>query len=178
MVLLAVLAAITFLIEGAILDWSALLLVDRRLVPKAQGEIGFMLFSIGMSVGRLVGDSGGAARGRPRDTGGRHSDGRRGFRASAGGRRCPLRAGKFPAHWSWCIELGSHSLPEGRHSEVMPAGLAVAAITTVGHAGLLVEPGFAGFLANFAVLPSGFAMLAALMCLVALSARSATIEAR
>lgn len=56
-VLLASLAAITFLIEGAMLDWSALLLVDRGLVPKAQGGLGYMLFSITMTVGRLGGDS-------------------------------------------------------------------------------------------------------------------------
>ncbi|UVO30384.1 hypothetical protein KUF59_06555 [Bradyrhizobium arachidis] len=60
----------------------------------------------------------------------------------------------------------------------MPAGLAIAAITTVGYAGILIGPAGVGFLAELAGLPAAFAMLAALMCLVALMARSVTIETR
>ncbi|MCA1544881.1 MFS transporter [Bradyrhizobium sp. NBAIM32] len=177
-VLLAVLAAITFLIEGAILDWSALLLVDRGLVPKAQGGLGFMLFSISMTVGRLGGDS----------------------VVSRVGDRATLVVGSLMAVAGFALLLAAPGAPfamagflliglgssnlvpilfrRAGTQKVMPAGLAVAAITTVGYAGLLVGPGFVGFLANLAGLPSAFAMLAALMCLVTLSARSVTIEAR
>ena len=42
--LLAVLAGLTFLVEGAILDWSALLLLDRNLVNSTQGGLGYMLW--------------------------------------------------------------------------------------------------------------------------------------
>ena len=54
--LLAVLAAITFLVEGAILDWSALLLIDQGLVAEAQGGLGYMIFAIAMLTGRFTGD--------------------------------------------------------------------------------------------------------------------------
>jgi hypothetical protein len=54
--LLAVLAGITFLVEGAVLDWSALLVVGRGLVEPALGGLGYMLFSVAMVVGRLTGD--------------------------------------------------------------------------------------------------------------------------
>ena len=50
--LLAMLAFATFLVEGAILGWSALLLVDRGLVQAAQGGIGYMLFAAAMTIGR------------------------------------------------------------------------------------------------------------------------------
>lgn len=55
--LIAVLAAITFLVEVSMLDWSALLLVERDLLAEAHGGIGCMLFSIAMAAGRLGGDA-------------------------------------------------------------------------------------------------------------------------
>jgi hypothetical protein len=49
-------AAISFLVEGALLDWSALLLVGEHLVSAAHGGLGYMLFSIAMTFSRFVGD--------------------------------------------------------------------------------------------------------------------------
>jgi hypothetical protein len=56
----------------------------------------------------------------------------------------------------------------------MPVALAVAAITTVGYAGVLVGPAAVGYVANAVGLPNAFWMLAALLCFVTLSARRAT----
>ena len=47
---IAALAAITFLAEGALLDWSALLITGNGLVAVEQGGIGYMLFSIAMTL--------------------------------------------------------------------------------------------------------------------------------
>jgi hypothetical protein len=55
--------------------------------------------------------------------------------------------------------------------KVMPARLAVAAITTAGYAGILIGPAGVGFVAKIGGLPMAFWMLTALMCLVTLSAR-------
>jgi hypothetical protein len=52
--------------------------------------------------------------------------------------------------------------------KVMPAGLAVAAITTAGYAGILIGPAGVGFVAKIGGLPMAFWMLTALMCLVTL----------
>lgn len=54
--LLAGLAAVTFLAEGAVLDWSALLITGRGLVGPDGGGVGYILFAVAMTVGRLVGD--------------------------------------------------------------------------------------------------------------------------
>ena len=54
--LIALLAAISFLVEGALLDWSALLLVGERLLSPAHGGLGYMLFSIAMTFSRFIGD--------------------------------------------------------------------------------------------------------------------------
>ncbi len=54
--LLAALAGITFLVEGALLDWSALLVVEKGLSEPSSAGIGYMLFSVAMTFGRLTGD--------------------------------------------------------------------------------------------------------------------------
>ena len=57
---------------------------------------------------------------------------------------------------------------------VMPTGLAVAAITTAGYAGVLVGPAGVGFVARLGGLPVAFWLLTALMGLVTLSAGAVT----
>jgi hypothetical protein len=57
---------------------------------------------------------------------------------------------------------------------VMPAGLAVAAISTFGYAGILAGPAAVGFVAKLSSLPAAFWMLAALLALVTISARKVT----
>jgi MFS family permease len=54
--LLAGLAAASFLAEGAILGWSALLITDAGLVTATKGGVGYMFFAVAMTAGRLVGD--------------------------------------------------------------------------------------------------------------------------
>src|SRR6185312_13380839 len=49
--LLAVLTAITFLIEGALLDWGALLITGKGLVAATRGGLGYLLFSVAMTAG-------------------------------------------------------------------------------------------------------------------------------
>jgi hypothetical protein len=53
--LLSTLTAITFLSEGAVLEWSASLMNSTRLVTDARGGLGYMLFSVAMTTGRLFG---------------------------------------------------------------------------------------------------------------------------
>jgi len=54
--LLALLAAITFLVEGAVLDWARCW-SSARAGPRAHGGIGYILFSIAMTAGRFGGDA-------------------------------------------------------------------------------------------------------------------------
>lgn len=54
--LLGVLCLIAFLVEGSMLDWSAVFLNTVRGMDISHSGIGFALFSITMAVGRLSGD--------------------------------------------------------------------------------------------------------------------------
>lgn len=53
---LAVICAVIFLTEGAMLDWSAIYLRDNAGVPQEASAFGYTLFVIAMAISRLVGD--------------------------------------------------------------------------------------------------------------------------
>ncbi len=173
-VLLAPLAAITFLVEGAMLDWGALLITGRGLVSVEQGGLGYILFSIAMTAGRLTGDAITARMGE----------------------RAVLQAGGLIAVAGFVTLLGAESpvvalsgfvlIGLGASNVVpvffrlaasqraMPAGLAIAAMTTTGYAGVLLGPAAIGPVARAASLPFAFWLLAGLLALVPLTAHLLT----
>jgi predicted MFS family arabinose efflux permease len=171
---LAVLAAITFLVEGAVLDWSALVLTEDGLVSTAQGGLGYVLFSIAMTAGRLSGDAV-TARVGDRATlfwGGLLSVS--GFVVLLTAPFAALALAGFVL-----IGLGASNIVpvlfrRAGDQRVMPAGMAVAAITTIAYAGVLAGPAAVGFVAQGVGLPMAFWMLAALLVVVPLSARPVT----
>jgi PAS domain S-box-containing protein len=167
--LLAGLGAVTFLVEGAILDWSALLVIAAGLVGAAQGGLGYMLFAIAMTIGRLTGDRFVAKVGNV------HVLIWGGLTAVSG--FVLLLTIPFPPvalAGFLLIGFGASNLVPvlfslaGRQT-VMPAGLAVAALTTTGYAGILAGPAGMGFLSQAIGLHAAFWLLAGLMALVPIS---------
>ncbi|WP_407155806.1 MFS transporter [Bradyrhizobium sp. STM 3557] len=175
-VLLAALACIMFLVEGAMLDWSALLLTSTKHLAEAQAGIGYMLFSIAMTVGRLGGDA----------------------VVSRVGDRTTLIWGSGLAIAGFVILLivpfalpslagflfiglgASNLVPilfrkAGKQTR-MPVELAVAAVTMAGYAGVLLGPAAIGLVAQFTGLQTAFLFLAALLGVVTLSARAVSAE--
>lgn len=171
--LLSALTGITFLVEGAILDWSALLIVGMGMVEAAQGGLGYMLFSVAMTVGRLTGDRIVAAVGNLRvlTTGGL---------LTIAGLVLLLSAPSAAAGLAGFVAIGlgaSNIVPvlfslAGRQT-VMPPALAITAVTTVGYAGILAGPAAIGLAAHLSDLPTAFWLLAVLMALVPAFARTA-----
>jgi MFS family permease len=167
---IALLAAISFLVEGALLDWSALLLVGERLLSPARGGLGYMLFSIAMTFSRFIGDR----------VVGRFGD------------RVVLTLSGLVAFLGFCflllsplasfalgsfivIGLGAANIVPilfrlAGTQHAMPKGLAVAALTTAGYGGMLLGPAVIGFLSKGIGLHSAFWFLAMLLvCIPALS---------
>ena len=172
--LLAVLAFVMFLVEGAILDWSALLVTGKQLVDEARGGLAYSLFAIAMTVGRLGGD---------------FVTARVGDRATLfwgslvtiGGFALVLSVPITAVAMSGFLLIGlgaSNIVPvlfRGAGAQrAMPAGLAVSAVTITGYAGNLAGPAMIGVIAKSAGLPVAFGLLAALVGVVALSARAVT----
>ncbi|MFK7852819.1 MAG: MFS transporter [Granulosicoccus sp.] len=169
--LLAILAGITFLVEGAVLDWGALLVIDRQLAAAENAGIGYILFSLAMLVARLTGD---------------HIVNRLGPLATLilGGLATMLglttvltASVGFTALLGFVlIGLGAANLvpvlfsAAGRQS-IMPPGIAIATVTTTGYAGILLGPALIGFVSDATSLVIAFWMLTLLILVVPVSAR-------
>ncbi|MCW1884811.1 MFS transporter [Luteolibacter flavescens] len=169
--LIGVLIFIVFLIEGALLDWSAVILEESRGVEEARAGIGFVLFSLAMAVTRFAGD---------------------GVIARFGGRKVLLGGSLLAsaglalvvaAPWTWLaiggflvIGFGAATLvpvlfsAAGRQ-KVMPVDLAISAISIMGYTGILAGPAAIGFIAKQVSLPGAFSLLAAMVLVVAFFSR-------
>jgi len=164
--LLAGLAGATFLVEGAMLDWSALLITRAGLVAAQQGGMGYMFFAIAMTIGRLAGD---AVTNRVGDRAVLFWGG---ILAVVGFAVLLLSPGIAIALAGFIlIGLGASNIVpvlfrKAGSQRVMPSALAIGAITTTGYAGILVGPAGIGLVAEAIGLKTAFWMLAALMCLV------------
>ncbi|MDP1026730.1 MFS transporter [Sphingomonas sp. KR1UV-12] len=172
--LLAALAAITFLVEGAILDWSALLIEGRGLVARAQGGTGYILFAVAMTAGRLVGDRLTARIGDRATLIGGGAVTVAGFATLLAAPIAGVALAGF-----LLIGLGASNIVpvlfrRAGTQTAMPPALAIGAITTMGYAGILVGPAAIGVVAQGVGLPTAFWLLALLMCVVPLTATQAT----
>ncbi len=159
---LALLAGIAFLIEGAIMDWGALLMIERAVFSMEQAALGYIAFSITMVIGRLSGD----------------------YVVPRIGRRAILLGGgtlvvlgliaitTLPSPTLnligfAVIGLGAANLvpvvfsAAGQQSDMDP-NMAVASVTFVGYAGILLGPAIIGFGAQYTSLPLAMASLALL----------------
>lgn len=172
--LFALLAAIAFMAEGALLDWGALLLLDQNMIVPAQGGYGYMAFSVTMSIGRFTGDR----------------------IISALGSFMVLLIGGILAVLGFALLLMTDSLTiamfgfaliglgaanivpvifsAAGHQTIMPGGMAIAAVTTVGYAGILLGPAAIGYVAEAYSLPTAFWLVAALMAVIPLTAHITT----
>ncbi len=158
---------VCFLAEGSMLDWSALILTGLHGVDPARSGLGYAVFSVAMTAGRLSGDR---------------------IVQGLGGRRVLLFGGSCAAggmalavlapSWSLALTgfalvgLGASNIVPVLYSALgrqraMPENLAVAAVTTLGYSGILVGPAGIGFVAHAAGLPAAFLGVAALLLVVA-----------
>ncbi|ERL52899.1 MFS transporter [Halomonas huangheensis] len=168
--LLGSVCAVSFLVEGAMLDWVAVLLHEYRHVDTAHAGLGYGVFSVAMTIGRLTGDKVTAQLGyiRVAVLGG--------FVAAVG----MLLVGLVP-HWSGaaagCILVGfgcANLVPimftlAGRQS-LMPDAIALPAVATMGYAGILAGPAAIGFVASGTSLVTALLMLVVLLILASLVA--------
>lgn len=177
-IFIGALCFLCFLAEGAVLDWSALLLTTGRGLDAGQGGLGYAAFAIAMTTGRLTGDK---------------------VVRKLGGKRVLLLGGLCAASGFFCavlapsvavaligfvlIGLGASNIvpilfTAAGNQRAMPASLAIGAITTLGYAGILAGPAMIGFVAHAASLNLAFAGLGCAMLLIAASANLGVASSR
>ena len=160
-----------FLVEGSMMDWSAVMLTENHGMPVAQAGYGFAAFSLTMTFGRLTGD-------RIVARVGRRSVVTVGGLLAMGGILLATLVPLWQAALLGYAMVGlgcSNIVPVlftavGRQTS-MPQSVAVPAMSTLGYAGVLAGPAAIGFIAHHSSLPMAFLLVAALMLFVAISGR-------
>lgn len=174
--LLGALCFIAFLVEGSMLDWSAVYLTSNRDMEPNIAGIGYAAFSVTMAVGRLSGD----------------------WIVSKLGSRAVLLAGSVLAmggmglavgidHWIVSVlgfvlvGLGISNLvpifcSKAGHQTAMPVAQALAIINAIGYLGILMGPAAIGFIAHATSLSFSLLFTSALLILVLCSAKFASYK--
>lgn len=165
---------VMFLAEGSMLDWSAVFLTTLRGMSPSQAGIGYAVFAIAMTLGRLNGD--------------RIVNGLGRYKVLLGGSLCAafgiIIAISIDSSVAAIIGFmfvgfgASNVVPilftAAGNQTIMPANLAVASITTIGYAGILAGPAVIGFIAQLSHLSVAFGCVALLLLTVAASAKAVT----
>lgn len=173
-IFLGLLCFVMFLTEGAMLDWSALFLTDARGVNPDHAGLGYTLFAVAMTIGRLTGD-------KTVNYFGRFKVLLVGSLAAAAGLLLAVSVDSLYAVAVGFVMVGlgaANLVPimfsAAGNQTTMPANLAIASVTTLGYAGILAGPALVGFIAEFSSLPFALGCVAALLLLVTASARAVT----
>lgn len=168
---IGVLCLISFLAEGAMLDWSAVYLRSDVNYDAAAAGLGYAVFSVAMATGRWTGDGLIHRYGAP-------------FMVQMGG--IIAASGLLIVlylHWMhleilgfFLIGLGASNIvpmlfsAAGKVKDTSP-GLALTVVTTFGYTGLLLGPSVIGFVAQATTLSSALTGVAFLLGVIGLTGR-------
>lgn len=162
---------VMFLVEGSILDWGGLYLTETQGASLENAGLGFAAFNVAMTLMRFLGD-------RLITKAGPKSTVLMGSLLAAAGF---ILAVSISSPWItiaafFLIGIGASNIvpiafaATGDQKD-MSMSLAMASVTTVGYAGLLMGPALIGFVAHRTSLGTAFLMEAALLLFVAWSSR-------
>lgn len=166
-VLVGLMCFVVYLAEGVILDWSALYLISDKQIATAQAGLGYASFAAMVATGRFLGDGLVRVLGRVRIIVGG------GLLAAAG-----IALSIITDHWGvallgyalcglGCANVSPVLISSLSQQTHMPTHLAITAATTIGFAGVLAGPAMMGAVAHYSSLSAAFAVLAALLLVVA-----------
>lgn len=158
-VFIGLVAFVSFLVEGAVMDWGGVFLTTVKHFDMSMAGVGFTLFSAAMLIMRLAGDLAVNKLGGPAVTVGG------GLLACAGF----VLLIAAPAPWLlyagfFIIGIGSANIVPVFYSlmgrqKVMPLSQAVSAVSTMGYLGILMGPAAIGFVARSTSLYVSFGIL-------------------
>lgn len=170
-VFFGVLACITFLGEGAVMDWSGVLLTEVKNTELSLAGVGYAVFSVAMLCMRLLGDKIVAVLGEEKTLVFGSVIGAIGFLSVI-----------FLENF-YAIQLGFVLMGLGlanivptiysltKYQKVMPINAAVTAITSMGYTGVILGPAVLGFVAHGFGITQVFYLLAVLLAAQAVAVK-------
>ena len=170
---LGLLCFLALMAEGAVVDWSGLMLLQRFPLDASTAALGFASFAAGMSVARLLGDWIRMKVGAIRLV-------RASALLMAAGLSAALVVPSVPVA---IIALAFAGIGIGNAAPVLFAGggrlepsapgRGIAAVTTLGYAGFLAGPPLIGFVAEVTGLPAALGLVVAASIVIAAFSRAA-----
>lgn len=170
-IVLGMLAFSVFLAEGAVLDWSAIYLRETRSVEHAYAGLGYGLFAIAMTFGRLTGDRLISRFGQQLVVVGG------GVVAAIGFVIVVTVSSPMASMFGFLlVGLGASNLAPIMFSAAgkqtrMSETAAIGAVTAMGYAGVVIGPGLVGFFAHAFSLGTSFVGISILFLLIAMSSK-------
>lgn len=162
-VVIAIVCLIAFLVEGAILDWSGIFLINRYDININHAGIGYIIFAVFMTLGRVFGDK---------------AIGKFGYSYVMNSTILILILGlsiliaSYNIYISYfafgLIGLGLANIAPivfsaaGKQTD-MNESSAVSSVATIGYSGILLGPAVIGFIAHISSLVFSFAFVALLV---------------
>lgn len=166
LMLMALMAMICFMAEGAVLDWGGVFLTQDRSLALEHAGWGYAIFAITMSVMRLTGDAVVKAVGR------RNVLVFGALLGIAGYLLVVILPGWTSALVGFAlVGIGAANIVPvlitlAGQEKVMPVNMSVALVATLGYLGVLAGPAAIGFIAHLSSLTAAFTMIAALFLVI------------
>jgi fucose permease len=174
--LLGAMCMMLFLVEGAMLNWSALLLTTTKSLSPRYAGIGYAVFSGAMTATRLAGDWTASRMGARLAVRLGSVLGAAGVALAAFAPDFDVALAGFTLMGIGCANIVPILYSAAGSQQSMPSERAIAATATLGYAGILAGPALVGFIAHGSSLTTAFALLGLL--LVAVSAAANVVPSR
>lgn len=163
---------VSFLAEGAMLDWSAVFLHEVKGVELERAGWAFVVFNLAMTATRLAGDRVVAGVGRARTVLAGGLVGASGLALAMLAPGLGMGLAGYALLGVGCANIVPVMFTLAGGQTRMPEHLAIPAVTTMGYAGVLAGPALIGFVAQ------GASLTAALLLVACALAAAAVLGAR
>ena len=167
--LLGSMCLMLLLVEGAMLDWSALLLSGSKAMPASQAGIGYAIFAGTMTAMRLTGDWTAAKLGARLLVRMGSAVGAVGVALAVFAPNPAFTIFGFALMGIGCANVVPILYSAAGANKSMPSEHAIAATATLGYAGTLAGPAAIGFIAHGVGLTAAFGLLAVLLVIVSVA---------
>lgn len=162
-IFIALITGVSFLVEGAVMDWSGVFLTEVRAMDISLAGTGFASFSAAMLFMRLLGDAVVNRLGARRVVLFGLLIAIAGFLLVIGSSAASLIFLGFFAIGFGCANIVPIFFSLMGRQKDMPLNAAVASVSTFGYLGVLMGPAAIGFIAHSTSLLASFALLAVLL---------------
>src|SRR5471030_872558 len=170
LILMAAMAMICFMAEGAVLDWGGVFLTQDRGLAVEHAGWGFAVFAITMSLMRLAGDAVVSALGRQRVLIFGSILGIAGYLMVVALPGWNLSLLGFALVGAGAANIVPVLITLAGQEKVMPVNMSVAMVATLGYLGVLGGPAIIGYIAHLSSLAVAFSAVAILFLVITLGA--------